>query len=66
MTICVPSSRTTRSKGVIISANGKLDGRISMDCLLGPSGYSRDALDDHKGNVSIRSDTGTGPLYVVL
>lgn len=32
VTICVPSSRTTCSKGVIKSANGRLDNGVSMDC----------------------------------
>lgn len=66
MTICVPSFRTTRSKGIIKSANGKLSKSISIHCLFSCSGRSRDALDNHECNVSIRSDTGTGPFYVVL
>lgn len=66
MTICVPSFRTTRSKGVIKSANGKLSKSISIHYLFSSSRHSRDAFDNHECNVSIRSNTGTGPFYVVL
>jgi hypothetical protein len=66
VTIWVPSDRTTRSKGVINNANGRLQNGISMCCSLAPWIYSRDALNDHKSNESLGSNSTVGSFLVIL
>ena len=66
VTICVPSSRTTCSKGVIKRANGRLNGGISEKYSVTVWIHSRNALDDHKGNVSIWTNSTIGTFLVVL
>lgn len=70
VTIFVPSDRTTRSKGMINSANGRLYNHVShLDTRCFGFyflQYLRETLNDHKGQISVGCDTTTNAFLIVL
>lgn len=66
VTILVPSDRTTRSKGMIRSANGRLRSKIRTSTCHNIWEHPRETLDDHKCNISIRRNSSVGTFLVIL
>lgn len=71
VTIFVPSDRTTRSKGIINNANGRLENRVSNlnyhSAMVSLSlGYSRKTLNDHESKVGVGSHSAAYTFLVIL
>lgn len=66
VTILVPSDRTTRSKGMIKSANGRLISKVRARIGSEIRDYSRETLNNDKGNISIGGNSSVSTFFVIL